>query len=155
MFEREKQPAEVFCKKRIGVLRNFAKFTGKHLCQSLFFNKEAFCSVKKSLAQKLFYRTEASTKGSKNTKWIPMCQVYATKLEHSKNKNFCNAFLRTLGSTLQLPILYHIFFVDALFVVLVVHIFLVAQWLIFHVCLFLSLVYSDHSSMFGGWFSEL
>ena len=30
---------EVFCKK--GVLRNFAKFTGKHLCQSLFFNKVA------------------------------------------------------------------------------------------------------------------
>ena len=28
---------EVFCKK--GVLRNFAKFTGKHLCQSLFYNK--------------------------------------------------------------------------------------------------------------------
>ena len=27
---------EVFCRK--GVLRNFAKFTGKHLCQSLFFN---------------------------------------------------------------------------------------------------------------------
>ena len=27
------------CKK--GVLRNFAKFTGKHLCQSLFFNKVA------------------------------------------------------------------------------------------------------------------
>ena len=30
---------EVFCKK--GALRNFAKFTGKHLCQSLFFNKVA------------------------------------------------------------------------------------------------------------------
>ena len=29
---------EVFCKK--GVLRNFANCTGKHLCQSLFFNKE-------------------------------------------------------------------------------------------------------------------
>ena len=28
---------EVFCKK--GVLKNFAKFTGKHFCQSLFFNK--------------------------------------------------------------------------------------------------------------------
>ena len=28
---------EVFCKK--GVLRNFAKFTGKHKYQSLFFNK--------------------------------------------------------------------------------------------------------------------
>ena len=31
---------EVFCKK--GVLRNLAKFTGKHLCQSLFFNFEKF-----------------------------------------------------------------------------------------------------------------
>ena len=30
---------EAFCK--IGVLRNFAKFTGKQLCQSLFFNKVA------------------------------------------------------------------------------------------------------------------
>ena len=29
--------SKVFCKK--GVLTNFAKFTGKHLCQSLFFNK--------------------------------------------------------------------------------------------------------------------
>ena len=27
----------MFCKK--GVLKNFAKFTGKHLCQSFFFNK--------------------------------------------------------------------------------------------------------------------
>ena len=30
---------EVFCKN--GVLTNFAKFTGKHLCQSFFFNKVA------------------------------------------------------------------------------------------------------------------
>ena len=30
---------DVFCQK--GVLRNFAKFTGKHLCQSLFFTKAA------------------------------------------------------------------------------------------------------------------
>ena len=30
---------EVFCKK--GVPRNFAKFAGKHLCQSFFFNKVA------------------------------------------------------------------------------------------------------------------
>ena len=35
----QKQRPEVFCKK--DVLRNFAKFTGKHLCQSLFFNKVA------------------------------------------------------------------------------------------------------------------
>ena len=30
---------EVFCKK--GALKYFAKFTGKHLCQSLFYNKVA------------------------------------------------------------------------------------------------------------------
>ena len=30
---------DVFCEK--GVLRNFTKFTGKHLCQNLFFNKVA------------------------------------------------------------------------------------------------------------------
>ena len=36
---KEGPPPVVFCKK--GVLRNFAKFTGKNLCQSLFFNKVA------------------------------------------------------------------------------------------------------------------
>ena len=35
----QKQPLDVFCKE--SVLKNFAKFTGKHLCQSLFFNKVA------------------------------------------------------------------------------------------------------------------
>ena len=35
----KKQPSVVFYKK--GVLRYFAKCIGKHLCQSLFFNKVA------------------------------------------------------------------------------------------------------------------
>ena len=35
----QKQPPEVFCKK--GVLENFAKFTRKHLCLSMLFNKIA------------------------------------------------------------------------------------------------------------------
>ena len=30
---------EVFCKK--DALKSFAKFTGKHMCESLFFNKAA------------------------------------------------------------------------------------------------------------------
>ena len=34
---------EVFCKR--GVLRNIAKFTGKHLCQSLFIKKETLAQV--------------------------------------------------------------------------------------------------------------
>ena len=33
----QNQPPDVFYKKV--VLKNFAKFTGKHPCQSLFFNK--------------------------------------------------------------------------------------------------------------------
>ena len=48
---------EVFCEK--DVLGNFAKFTGKHLCQSLFFNKVAgaACSFikKETLAQVFSY----------------------------------------------------------------------------------------------------
>ena len=39
----QKQPPELFCEK--GVLRNFTKFTGKHLHQSLFFKKEAMVHV--------------------------------------------------------------------------------------------------------------
>ena len=73
---------EVFCKK--GVLRNFTKFTGKHLCQSLFFNKVAgqacnfikketlaqvfsceFCEISKNT---FFYRTPlvAASESSKH-----------------------------------------------------------------------------------------
>ena len=45
---------EVFCKK--GVLRNFAKFTGKRLCQSLFFNKVAGLRPATLLKKRLWHR---------------------------------------------------------------------------------------------------
>ena len=45
---------EMFCKK--GVLRNFAKFTGKHLCQSLFFNKVAGLRPATLLKKRLWHR---------------------------------------------------------------------------------------------------
>ena len=46
----------VFCKKI--TLRNFAKFTGKHLCQSLFFNKAAGLSLRPAtlLKKRLWHR---------------------------------------------------------------------------------------------------
>ena len=49
-YDRSSGP-ELFCKEN--VLRNFAKFIGKHLCQSLFFNRVAGLrpSKKESLAQ--------------------------------------------------------------------------------------------------------
>ena len=45
---------EVFCKK--GVLRNFVKFTGKHLCQSFFFNKVAGLRPATLLKKRLWHR---------------------------------------------------------------------------------------------------
>ena len=56
----QKQPPGVFCKK--DVLRNFAKPTGKHLCQRLFFNKVAglgtvfFLWILQNFYEHLFYR---------------------------------------------------------------------------------------------------
>ena len=40
MYQSRSSRLEVFCKK--DVPRNFSKFTGKHLCQSLFFNLPEF-----------------------------------------------------------------------------------------------------------------
>ena len=44
---------EVFSEK--GVLRNFAKFTGKHLCQCLFFNKVAGLSLQPYIKKRLWH----------------------------------------------------------------------------------------------------
>ena len=52
-FFRSSRP-EVFCKK--GVLRNFTKFIGKHLCQRLFFNKVASLRPATSLKKSLWHR---------------------------------------------------------------------------------------------------
>ena len=45
---------EVFCTK--GALRNCAKFTEKHLCQSLFFNKVASLRPATSFKKRLWHR---------------------------------------------------------------------------------------------------
>ena len=45
---------EVFCKKV--VLRNFAKCTGKHLCQSLFLNKVAGLRLATLLKKRVWHR---------------------------------------------------------------------------------------------------
>ena len=51
----QKQPPEVFYKK--GVLRNFAKFTEKHLCQRLFLNKVAGQRPETLLKKSLWHRS--------------------------------------------------------------------------------------------------
>ena len=50
----QKQPPEVLCKK--GVLRNFAKFTGKYLCHNLIFNKVADLRPATLLKKSLWHR---------------------------------------------------------------------------------------------------
>ena len=50
----QKQPPEVFCKK--GVLRSFTKFTGKHLCQSPFFNIVAGVRPATPFKKRLWHR---------------------------------------------------------------------------------------------------
>ena len=44
------------CSIKIDVLRNFAKFTGKQLCQSLFFNKIAGLSPSSLFKKRLWHR---------------------------------------------------------------------------------------------------
>ena len=44
------------CSIRKRVLRNFAKFTGKHLCQSFFFNKVAGLRPATLLKKRLWHR---------------------------------------------------------------------------------------------------
>ena len=50
----QKQLPEVFCKKRF--LRNVAKFTGKLLCQSLFFNKVAGWGLQLYFKKQLWHK---------------------------------------------------------------------------------------------------
>ena len=55
---------EVFCKE--SVLRNFTKFTGKQLRQSLFFNKVVFCKVTQMCSVKKVF-LEISQNSQENT----------------------------------------------------------------------------------------
>ena len=48
------------CSVRKGVLRNFTKFTGKHMYQSLFFNKAAGLFHRTPLADASYYQSELS-----------------------------------------------------------------------------------------------
>ena len=57
--------SEVFCEE--GVPRNFAKLTGKHLCQSLVFNK------KETLAQVFFcefFEISKNTFFAEHLRWL-------------------------------------------------------------------------------------
>ena len=73
------------CSVKKGVLRNFAKFTGKHLCQSLSFNKVAggACNFikKDTLAQVFSYEFCEVSKNTFFTEhvWAPASRAFSIR----------------------------------------------------------------------------
>ena len=97
MCNMQKQPPECSVKK--GVLRNFAKFTGKHLCQSLFFNKVVglkipqvfsckFCDIYKNTFSTEHLWTTAFKYGQYFTRFSYFT-VYCTRLK-ARDINYQN-----------------------------------------------------------------
>ena len=78
----QKQPPEYSVRK--GVLRNFTKFEGKHLCQSLFFNKVSGLRSATLLKKKLWHR--CFPVNFANSEW----SLFAFKLNCNV---FCKRFL--------------------------------------------------------------
>ena len=77
---------EVFCKK--GALRNFTKFTGKHLCQSLFFRLVAFNFIKKETLAQVFSREFCEI--SKDTFFYQTPQVATSRARRTDEQNSTN-----------------------------------------------------------------
>ena len=80
---------ELFCKK--SVFRNFAKFTGKHLCPSLFFNKVAGLRPATLLKKRLWHRCFPvnfvkflRTPFLQNTFVGCFCHIYFKEMRHSE-----------------------------------------------------------------------
>ena len=56
MYPKRGRSSHQRCSMKKGVLRNFTKFTGKHLCQSLLFNKVAGLRPATLLKKRLWHR---------------------------------------------------------------------------------------------------
>ena len=80
-LKRSRQSPEVLCKKKV-VLKNFTKFTGMHLSQSLFFDRVAGLRPKKTLWHRYFpvnfakfLRTYFLQNTSGDCFWLKLCQL--------------------------------------------------------------------------------
>ena len=81
----QKQPSEMFNKK--GVLRIFAKFTGKHLCQRLFFNKDAGLSPEILRNRSQILRSESLILGNELQALRSESQILRNKLQILRNES--------------------------------------------------------------------
>ena len=83
----KKQPPDVFYKK--GVLRDFTKFKGKHLCQILIFNRVAGLSLQLSLREKCPYSELFwSECGKMWTRITPNIERITPNIEHFRPEGF-------------------------------------------------------------------
>ena len=80
------------CSIREGVLRNFVKFTGKHLCQSLFFNNIVGPRAASVLKKRLWHR------------WFPVS--FAKFLKTPFLQNTCGRLLLEIDSIIYAEYLY-------------------------------------------------
>ena len=81
------------CSVKNSVLRNFAKFTGKHLCQILFFNKIVWNF---KISKNTFYTEHLQTIASV-ANWTISCGIYLSfKSRHLKL--FCKIIIRLFST---------------------------------------------------------
>ena len=78
----QKQPLELFCKR--GILKHFAKFTGKHLWQSLFFNKVAGVSLRTTASEGILRMRLISVLSSEKTSYFNI--IYCIFIHFVVNK---------------------------------------------------------------------
>ena len=85
----QKQPSEVFCK--IGVLKNFANFTGKHLCWSLLLIKLFSCEFFELFKSIFFYRTPPVAASVLNrSRSTPSIKKAFRKISENSQENICS-----------------------------------------------------------------
>ena len=78
---------------RKGVLRNFARFTGKHLCQSLFFNKAAGLRLYHRCFPVNFEKF-LRTSFLQNTSWRLLLDIKAARNVIKANSNISSQFYK-------------------------------------------------------------
>ena len=101
----KKQPP--WCSMKKDVLRNFAKLTGKHLCQSLFFNKVAATLLKKRLLHRCFPANFAKfrrTRFLQNTSGRLFYQLNYHMVKNSSLPSRIHFFFFHFFRSVQLPL---------------------------------------------------
>ena len=94
------------CSVKIGVVKNLGKFTRKHLCQSLFFNKVAGLRLATLLKNKLWHRFFLRTSFLQNTPRRLLLRVVYAKNKQVKLFLILNRKLSTAGNVFTKPLHY-------------------------------------------------